>query len=607
MLHLRTPSQSKRSRRSTSRRLAVLAATLGMSAAANAQFRTSLQGSVTDPEGAAIPGATLTLKDNATGTTIVHTSDSAGVFNFNALPADNFTLTIVSPGFQQRVLSNLRFIPEQPNSLDVHLDLGQVSETVNVDASEVPALDTSTANIGATISSNDIQHLPSFNRDVFTLSQLAPGAISDGSQAAAGGVYNLPGNQGPGGSGAGGGAPTENRPQANANGNRNDANGISIDGISTVSAVWGGASVITPTEDSIDNVRIVTNDYDAENGRFSGAQTLVTSKAGTNQLHGSAFIAIHRPGLNAYQPSTGVGKPLRDTQRFNQYGGSLGGPIWKDRLFAFFAYESSPNGSTATSNGWYETSAFRSALNANSIASKYIAYPGSAVTGTVVTTGETCAVVGLREGVNCRTIAGQGLDIGSPLKTALGTQDLTSPEPPRTPASAAASTASPMSPTTPPPAPRPPSTASTTAASTPTSPRRITSPSPSTGSPREAPHYNGGSRAENFFNHSQINEALSVIYNHTFSPTFLNEARANARRLALERNRLQPAVSPWASHRTTSPSLPPPASASFGTALGSIINQWTYRLQGCCHQDRRQALRQVRRGVHPAPLPQRPL
>ena len=118
-----------------------------------------------------------------------------------------------------------------------------------------------------------------------------------------------------------------------ANGQQNSNNGISIDGISTVSAVWGGASVITPSEDSIDNVRIVTNDYDAEDGRFAGAQTMVTSKSGTNQLHGSLFIAIHRPGLNAFQPAvrtsngTRVGAPQRDTGRYNQWGGSLGGPI----------------------------------------------------------------------------------------------------------------------------------------------------------------------------------------------------------------------------------------------------------------------------------------
>ena len=96
---------------------------------------------------------------------------------------------------------------------------------------------------------------------------------------------------GSGGSGNGGQAPTENGPQANANGGQYETNGITIDGISTVSAVWGGTTVITPDEDSIANVRIVTNDYDAENGRFSGAQTLVTSKSGTNQFHGSAVLS----------------------------------------------------------------------------------------------------------------------------------------------------------------------------------------------------------------------------------------------------------------------------------------------------------------------------
>ena len=101
--------------------------------------------------------------------------------------------------------------------------------------------------------------------------------------------------------------------------------------------------------DSVDNVRVVTNDYDAENGRFAGAQTMITSKSGTNALHGSLFIAIHRPGLNAHQPAvrtsdgTRIGVPLRDNSRFNQWGGSLGGPIIKDRLFAFFSYETLRN------------------------------------------------------------------------------------------------------------------------------------------------------------------------------------------------------------------------------------------------------------------------
>jgi hypothetical protein len=550
---------------------------------AKAQFRTSVQGTVTDPQGAIVPGATLTLKDNANNNTIVHTSDSAGVFNFNALPADHFTLTVQSPGFEQKVLTDLQFIPEQANSLNVQLTLGAVSQTVSVNASTVSAVDTETPNIGTTISANDIQHQPSFNRDVFTLTQLAPGAVSDGSQGSGGGVYGLPGNQGPSGSGNNGSAPTENRPQANANGNQNQNNGIAIDGISTVSAVWGGASVITPTEESIDNVRIVTNDYDAENARFAGAETLVTSKSGTNHLHGSAFIAIHRPGLNAYQrpviDSAGnyLSTPQRDTQRFNQYGGSLGGPIWKDRLFAFFAYESSPNNSTSTSTGWYETSAFRSAAPSGSIAATFLNFPGSAPAGTIINNGATtCAAVGLEEGVTCNTLPGQGLDVGSPLTSGLGTQDLTATNTPLNPGlgnglDGVADVAEYLT-------------------STPTSSyyrqyngrldANVTSKDHLAFAiywvPSGSNFYNGGARAYNVFHHTQINDAFSGIWDHTFTPTFLNEARANAsgwRWNEITSNPQQPVGLPQDNIIDFAPSA---GVNQFGTSLGSIFNQWTY-------------------------------
>jgi hypothetical protein len=565
-------------------RLFALAAVLclALSIPAAAQFRASIQGTVSDPSGAVIPGAQLTLKDNATDATLSATSDSTGVYNFNALPADHFTLTASAPGFTQKVIQDLQIIPEQPNSVNVQMQLGETTTTVTVTGDTASAVDTETSNIGATIGANEIQHLPSSNRDVFTLTQLAPGVVSDGAQGSGGGVFAAPGNQGPGGSGNGGAFPTENRPQANANGNQNENNGIAIDGISTVSAVWGGASVITPNEDSIDNVRIVTNDYDAENGRFAGAQTLVTSKSGTNQLHGSAYIAIHRPGLNAFQravrDSSGneIGTPQRDTARFNQYGFSLGGPIIKDRLFAFFAYESSPNNSTSTGTGWYETSAFRGAAPAGSIASKFLSFPGSAPSGTIITNGETCAVVGLMEGVNCNTIAGQGLDIGSPVKTGLGTQDLTATATAVNPGvggglDGVADVADFLT-------------------STPSSSTYQQYNGRMDGNvtkrdrlsfaiywvPQTSTFYNGAARAYNLFHHDQINDAFSVIWNHTFSPTFLNEARANAagwRWNEITSNPQAPVGLPTDNITFFGPSA---GISSFGNNLGSIINQWTY-------------------------------
>ena len=592
MLHPRSDSSSPRSTteatfmlrrwlRSSIFPVLVLFAAMFTASLAHAQFRTSVQGVVTDHTGAAIPGATLTLKDPSTNATITRTSGADGVFNFNALPANSFTLTVSHPGFQQKTLADLQLIPEQPNSVNVQLELAGTTQEVTVNASTTPAVDTETANIGGTISSNDIQHMPSFNRDVFTLTQLVPGTIADGSQASGGGVYQLGANQGPGGSNNSGQAPTENGVQSNANGQQYETNGISIDGISTVSSVWGGATVITPTEDSIDNVRIVTNDYDAENGRFSGAQTMVTSKSGTNQLHGSAFFAMHRPGLNAYNRYSGGGTPIRDDKDFNQWGGSLGGPIWKNRVFAFFAFETSPSRANDVTTGWYTTPAFAALAPTGSIASTFLNFPGSTVNSTgIVTANEDCAHVGLVEGVNCTTIAGQGLNIGSPLANGLGNQDPTATGTAQNPGvgsglSNIADIADYITVN--------PST---------TYYRQFNGRADANVTqkdhlafaiywvPQGYTQYENGNRAYNLYSRNQINDAFSVIYNHTFSPTFLNEARANAagyRWNEISSNPNAPFGLPNDSIVDVAPSFANNTlAASFGSETPSILNQWTF-------------------------------
>lgn len=555
---------------------------------AHAQFRASIQGTVTDTSGAAVPNASLTLTDQATNRTLTATSNADGVYNFNALPPDHFKLNVTASGFQTKTIQDLQIIPEQANSVNVQLDVSGSNTTVNVSGDVVAAVDTETSNIGATITSNEIQHLPSFNRDVFTLSQLVPGAVSDGGQAAGGGSRTNPGNQGPGGTPAGGQAPTENGPQINANGQQYQNNGIEIDGISTVSAVWGGTTIITPTEESIDNVRLLTNVYDAEYGRFAGATTLITSKSGTNQLHGSAFIAINRPGLNAYNrvarnaAGDPIGAAVRNNQRFNQYGGSIGFPFWKDRAFGFFAYESSPNNSNVQTLQWYETAALDKLAPANSIASQYVNFPNAAPNATLVTSGVNCQLVGLTEGQggNCRTIAGQGLDIGSPIRGALGQQDLTTDGTAQNPGvggglDGVADVAYYL-------------------ANNPTNSyyRQYNGRADADVTkkdhlafaiywvPQGKVSYQGANRGYDVFNHTQINEALAGIWNHTFSPTFLNEARMNAagwRWNEISSNPGQPLGLPQATIANFAPSNSNNNKIQqFGSALGSILDQWTF-------------------------------
>jgi len=575
-------------RRSTSsalRTVLLVACIIFSAAMAHAQYRTSIQGVVTDATGAVVPGAHLTLTNPATGEKQVRDSNDDGVFNFNALPASvRFRLEIERDGFEKKVIDNLELIPEQPNAVNVQLVVGAASTTVNVDASAAPLLDTETASVNGVVSDNQIQHMPSFGRDVFQLIQLAPGVFGDGAQGNGGGSEQLPGTQGPGGTGGNTGIfATENGPQALANGGQYENNSYTIDGISTTSAVWGGTTIITPTEDSVQSVKVVANSYDAESGRFSGAQVQVISKSGSNDIHGSAFFTIHRPGLNAYQRFNGLNQHvLKDTDFFDQFGASGSGPIWKNKIFAFFAWETvrSPNAQPNIANGWYDTSAFDALAPAGSIASTYLTFPGSGVNSKGINPS-TCANAGLTEGVNCVTIPGQGLNIGTPLTASLGTQDygwVSSASPGtggdglggKNNLGTTADIANYI-------------TSSTSNYTKNQYNGRVDADLSNVDRiaftiywvPQSTNFLNGPARAYNLFHHSQINEAYSGIWNHTFSPTFLNEARFNG--------------AGWHWNEITSNPQSPvglPSDSigqigsinlqSFGPNVGSHLNQWTY-------------------------------
>jgi len=557
---------------------------LSMGVAAHAQYRASIQGVVTDPQGAVVSGATLTLKNLQTNQTLTATTDENGIYNFNALPPNQYSLAVEKAGFKKRVLDNVSVIAEQANALNIQLEVGDVTQSITVSGDSTPLIDTETASLSGTISNNQIQNMPSFGRDVFQLIQLAPGVFGDRAQGNGGGAANLPGTQGPGATGGNAGIfQTENGPQALAAGQQYENNSITIDGISTTSAVWGGTTIITPSEDSVESVKVLSNGYDAENGRFSGAQIQVISKSGTNQYHGSGFFTAHRPGLDAYQRFNGQGNTvLRDNSFFSQFGASGGGPIWKNKVFAFFAWETvrSPKAQTNISNGWYETPAFAALAPSGSIAAKYLSFPGSGVVS-IGTNNVTCANAGLTEGVNCRTIPGQGLNLGTPLTAGLGTQDTgwTTSTNPGTGGDGnggsnnlgtVADIANYV-------------TSSTTNFSKNQYNGRLDANVTDRDRiafaiywvPQSTTFLNGPARAYNLFHHSQINQAFSVIWDHTISPTFLNEFRTNAagwRWNEINSNPQSPVGLP-SDHIDQIGSI---TLNSFGPNVGSILNQWTY-------------------------------
>jgi hypothetical protein len=550
-------------------------------AMAHAQYRTSIQGAVTDTSGAVIAGANLTLTNPATGEKQTRVSNDSGVYNFNALPAVPFRLEVEKDGFQKKQLDNLQLIPEQANAVNVQLEVGTAGTTITVNADTTALLQAETASINGVVNDNQIQHMPSFGRDVFQLIQLAPGVFGDGAQGSGGNSQALPGTQGPGGTGGNAGIfATENGPQALAAGQQYENNSYSIDGISTTSAVWGGTTVITPSEDSVDNVKVLSNGYDAENGRFSGAQVQVTSKSGSNNFHGSLFFTAHQPTLNAYQGFNGLhNSVLRDNNKFNQFGGSVGGPIWKNKVFFFFDYETvrSPANQANVSNGWYETPAFDKLGRSGSIAATYLTFPGASVNSTAINPS-TCADAGLTENVNCKTMPGQGLDLGSPLTTALGTQDpnWVSPTQPGigNGFDGKADIANYVT------------TSNSTYSKGQYNGRLDANLNPSNriafaiyDVPQSTTSLNGPARQYNLFHHEQVNNAYSVLWNHTFSPSFLNELRANAagwRWNEVSSNPQAPVGLPTDTIGQIGSLTGDTNINQFGPNVGSILNQWTY-------------------------------
>ncbi|HYG82629.1 MAG TPA: TonB-dependent receptor [Pyrinomonadaceae bacterium] len=402
------------------RAASVIILTLGLAVAAQAQFRAALQGVVTDPQGGAVVGATVTLTNKETNQTQEATSSDEGFYRFDRLAPGTYVLTAESGGFKKKVLENVEVRAEEVQGVNVELEAGEISETVTVSSTVGETLQTENANVGGSISERELQRLPQVGRDPYELVRLTPGVFGLGSRNATGGAQNLPGQVGPGGSNSQI-FQTENQVPVSAGGQRPEANNFQIDGVNAMSQAWGGAAVVTPNQESVKEVRVVANSYSAEFGRNAGAQVLIVSQTGTNDFHGSLFFKRNTPGMNAFQNFDRAGTAIReDPQRVNQflsqYGGSIGGPILKDRLFGFFSYETVRSSSSRIEGFWIETPQFVSTVNAarpGSIANTILSFPGMTPPRAVATQNLTCEQFGRPTGPRCQQVAG-GLDIGSP-------------------------------------------------------------------------------------------------------------------------------------------------------------------------------------------------
>ena len=385
----------------------------------HAQFRAGLQGTIKDTGGGVIPGAEVTVINQETNVARETVSGDTGLYRVTSLPPGLYTVKVSFPAFKEKVVKDVIVTAEEVRGLDVTIEPGAIQETVTV-TSEPAGLHTENAEISGTISTRDIQRLPQVGRDPYELVRLTPGVFGLGARSGTGGSVGLPNSQGPGGSNDQI-FQTENQVPVSAGGQRVEANNFQIDGVTAMSQAWGGAAVVTPNQESVKEVRVLASNYSAEFGRNTGAQVLVVSENGTNTLRGSFFFKRNTPGLNSEQDFVRTGTAIReDPRRVNQFlsqwGGSIGGPIHKNRLFFFFSYETVRRSISNLDSQWIEAPEFVSVIHAqrpNSIADRTLSFPGMTPPRVASVQNRDCAFLGINDATRCQAVSG-GLDIGSP-------------------------------------------------------------------------------------------------------------------------------------------------------------------------------------------------
>ena len=277
----------------------------------------SITGNVTDQSGAAVAGADVRATDNATGVQLSTKSNSSGYFNLSNLIAGTYTVVISTPGFKELSRAGIVVDIGAVVRLDSRLEVGSVQQQVSVTGA-APQLQTDKVELGITINSTQLVDLPSEGRN--------PTALA----AVQAGVLMSPGHTGvPSASGSANYGFT-------SNGNRAQLNRQLLDGVDDTEGVGGGASII-PSTDELQEYQLVTSNYDIELGQAAGAVQIFTTKSGTNQLHGNLHEFNRVNYLSARNPFTEPHGPGHLV--YNQFGGTLGGPIIHDKLFAFGYYE----------------------------------------------------------------------------------------------------------------------------------------------------------------------------------------------------------------------------------------------------------------------------
>src|SRR5215467_1162072 len=316
------PSQGEPMR---ARRLLVFLLLLAVSLSAQT-FRGTILGTVTDASGALVAGAAVTVKNTGTSLERSSQTSSDGSYSIPELPIGTYKVTINQSGFQTFIATGVTVDVATERRVDASLKPGQISTQVEVAGELLPQVETTSAELGGTLTSDTIESLPVNGRDYQKLIYLNPGIAGSPDQ-----ISDSPGSYG----------------TFSMNGSRGRSNNFLLDGTDmndgyrndpaiNEAGVFGDPATILPI-DAVAELRVLSN-YEAEYGRNSGAVINIVTKSGSNDWHGSALEYYRSGAMGARNYFNFVGQPKNPFTN-NQFGGSLGGPIVKDKLFFFINYE----------------------------------------------------------------------------------------------------------------------------------------------------------------------------------------------------------------------------------------------------------------------------
>ena len=282
----------------------------------------TILGTIKDPSGAVVGNTQVRIANDNTGLVRTVPTDAAGNYLVPFLPPGIYTVAAEAAGFKKAAFTNVVVQVDQKARVDFSLEVGAVTETVNVEAA-VPLVSSDTSELGAVVSENQIKELPLNGRDFVHLTRTIPGVLR-----------GIPGSNI---DGAGSLAWRMSASFA-ANGNRTRDNNFLLDGVDN-NETWLNSVVIFPSVDALQEFKVQTSTYSAEFGRSSGGVVNIQIKSGTNNLHGSAFEFLRNDRLDANDLFNNKFARAKPPFRQNQFGATLGGPIRRDRTFFFMDYQ----------------------------------------------------------------------------------------------------------------------------------------------------------------------------------------------------------------------------------------------------------------------------